>query len=271
MTQAFRSVSWTLLATLALAISLPASPQGGKKAPAKDHPEVAGLIKSLATVVRAKAARDGEGEQILDKLSSLYSSLNGKQQKLVVKAVNGVFKAKRKPNEVTMLLSAGEALSRFGKPGAEGLAKAIKNRRWKNKKEWSAFRSQLVRLLGRPAEKKFSETLLDIALKDNDDQARAKAGEALGDYAKFSQKLRKRVVERLVNHLEQVYSNAESTLDPNDLNAKVWKDRYAAIQDPWMRTLKKHTGQNFKNVQGWRTWLNKNKKKNWDKGRAPSR
>lgn len=252
-----------LLLTPALAV---ASLQGDKKVPPKDDPEVPGLIKSLTPIIRdRKATRDAEGVQILDKLSGLYPKLNDKQQKAVAKAVTSVFKARREPDQVTLLLAAGESLSRFGADGADALVTVVDYRRWKNKREWQTFRAQIVRLIGRPAEKKYAKKLLDIALKDNSDQARAKAGEALGDYAKYDQKTRKPIVEKLVKHLEQVWGLSRANLDPNDPNRKRWGDLYGVIQDPWMRTLKKHTGQSLKEVLDWTKWWNKNKRKNWDK------
>ncbi len=269
------------LALLAMVVALPGaataavSPgasaalwQGGKATPAGDAKEkaieVAKLSKDLAAAVRAKASRDGAGVAVLDKLSAMYPKLDDKLKKAVAKAVSRVFRARRKPDEVVLLLAAGEALSRYGKPGANALAKVVENKKFR-KRDWSAFRSQMVRLLGRPAEPKHIKLLIDIALKDNDDQARAKAGEALGDYAVFDQKVRKPIVDKLVKGLNEAYSQAKANIDANDLGRKVWEDRFAAIQDPWIKSLTKHTGQSLKEVLDWVKWYQKNKRKNWDK------
>ena len=235
-----------------------------KKAPAKDDPEVLRLLKELKKVIKGRADGDSEGARILDALADKYEALNAKQKKLVAKGVGACFKARRKPDQVVLLLSAGEVLSRFGENGAAILAKAAEDRRFK-KKPWSTFRSQIVRNLGRPADKRYIRLLLDLALKDNDDQVRAKAGEALGYYAKFDQKQRKNIVGKLVKSLEEVYGQSKSNIDPNDLNREVWAQRYAAIQDPWMRTLKRMTGQSIKDVQAWTKWWNEHKRENWDK------
>ena len=248
------------------------SPQGdkkeadasAKKTPPADDPKVAELLKALKKVVKGKATEDSEGARVLDELASKFDALNTKQQKAVADGVGDAFGARRKSDEVVLYLSAGEALSRFGGLGASELAKVVDDRRFK-KQDWSTMRAQLVRLLGRPADKRYVDLLLDIALKDNDDQARAKAGEALGNYARFDQGLRKDIFEKLVKSLEESYAKSKENLDPNNLEREMWVQRYAAIQDPWMKTLGRLTGQSIKDVQEWTKWWNENKSSNWDK------
>ena len=256
-----------LLAATALVFSpLAAQDKPAEKpAPKKDNPEVPALLKSLDEITKGKAEKDSEGKPILDKLGGLYESLPPAQQKLVLKGIEGCFRAKRQPEEVELYMATGEALSRLAKPGGEALSRVIDDKRFKNKKEWSAFRSQMVRLLGRPADKAFLETLLDIATKDNDNQARAMAGEALGEYAKFEQATRKEITEKLVKGLEEVHAKANANLDPNDLQRKEFVDREAIIQDAWTKTLARMTGQEIKEVQAWTKWWNDNKGENWDK------
>lgn len=235
-----------------------------KKTPPKDDPKVVDLLKQLKKVWRGRADSDSEGARLLDELARLFEGLNTKQQKAVAKGAGDSFKARRKPDEVVLYLSAGEALSGFGDLGASELAKVVQDRRFK-KKDWSVMRSQMVRLLGRPADTRYVNLLLDIALKDNDDQARGKAGEALGYYAKYDQKIRKKIFEKLVKGLEEVYAQSKANIDPNDLGRETWVQRYAAIQDPWMKTLTRLSGQSIKDVQAWTHWWNKNKRDNWDK------
>lgn len=243
-----------------------------KKAPPKDDPKIAEMIKAFKKVVRGKSTKDTEGARILDDYTDRYSKLNKKQQKAVAKSAGSAFRARRKPDEVVLYLSAGEALSRFKENGAAELAKVAKDRRFR-KKEWSTMRSQMIRLLGRPADKRYIGLLLDIALKDNDPEARGKAGEALGYYSGYPQATRKNVVKELVKTLEEVYAQSRANIDPNDVTRATWVERYAAIQDPWMKTLGRMTGQSIKDVQGWTKWWNKNKRSNWDKkgfkGAAP--
>ncbi|MCA8972305.1 MAG: hypothetical protein KDC95_21135 [Planctomycetes bacterium] len=272
-TSAAASATPTSLHPRAVSVLAVVSPQGdkkeadasAKKTPPKDDPKITELLKDLKKIARGKADGDSEGARLLDELASKYDGLNNKQQRAVAKGAGDVFDtARRKTDEVVLYLSAGEALSRFGEYGASELAKAIGKNKF-GKKDWSTMRSQLVRMLGRPAVKKYIDTLLDIALKDNDDQARAKAGEALGYYAHYDQNVRKNIFEKLVKSLEESYAMSKSNTDPNDLQREVWVQRYAAIQDPWMKTMGKLTGQSIKDVQEWTKWWNEHKRSNWDK------
>ncbi len=253
-------------------LSLPLSLQGGKakpasskkKQPPKDNPEIPGLLKDLSKIAKDRKGRsDPKGIELLSKLTALFEKLNAKQQKLVAKGVGSVFKAKRPAKSPDLLLAAGEAASRCGDAGAEVLVKAADNRAYK-KKPWSLFRAQMIRLIGRPAVKKHAKFLLDIATRDPDDQARAAAGEALGSYSKYPQKLRKKIVDKLVKELSSKF-NAKSTLPLGDSQQQDAEDLYAAIQEPWMRTLRKMTGQKQADPVLWLRWYNNNKRKNWDK------
>ncbi|MAE76144.1 MAG: hypothetical protein CMJ85_04665 [Planctomycetes bacterium] len=257
----------TLTILIAAAVAS-ASLAQGKVPPPKDDAEVPELIKTLKKVVKTKkGVRDGEGQQILDKLSSRWKKLNAKQQKAVTKAIAGCFKAKRKPDQVLLYRAAGEALSHFGRGGAKALAMVVEDRRFRNQKEWVVFRALMIRFLGRPAvtTDRIPKLLMGLCVKDNDDQARAKAGEALGDYHKSKQEVRKGIVKALVKGLEECWAESKANLDTGDLNRAVWAKRWAVIQDPWMKSLKRLTGQSFKEVRPWVKWWNKNKNRNWDK------
>ena len=243
----------------------PLSFQGVKPASVKPSADVDPLVKQLATATKGKADKDMLGVAAIEKLGALYEKVPPKQQKAIVKSISSCFRARRKPDQVTMWLSAAQALSGFGDAGADALGKVAADRRFRNKKDWKTFRAQVIALYGKPAAKKHQKSLIDIALKDNDDRARAKAGEALGHYAIHDQKARKEIVKRLVKSLEEVYAKSKANIDANDLERRVWEERYAAISDPWMKTLTKHTGQPFRQVQDWTQWYNKNKRKNWDK------
>ena len=258
-----------LLSSLVLLGGLIAAPvvQGGKPTPPKDNPEVPGMLKDLKSIVKdKKGRRDADGERILDKLATLYPTLNTKQKKSIVKAMGKVFSAKRKVTEVGLLLAAGRSLAEFEEAGAKVLSGLVedKKRRWR-KKEWLDLRAELLRYFGRPAIAKYAEQLLDLATRDKDDILRATAGESLGKYNKHDQKLRKRITEKLIKELSAIYNQSKANVDPRDYTRKTYEDRYAAIVDPWMATLTKLTSQKLRDPVAWLKWWNKNKGKNWDK------
>lgn len=261
--------SMLLLSTVLLLGGLCAAAfsQGKKPTPVKDNPEIPGMLKDLSSIVRdRKGLRDADGEKILDKLSALYPKLNKKQRRSIVKAMSKVFSAKRKVDEVNLLLAAGRSLAKFEEAGAKilsGLAED-KKRRWR-KKDWLFLKAEMVRYLGRPAIVKYFDQLLDLATRDKYDIIRATAGEALGRYNKYDQKVRKRIAEKLIKELSAIYNQSKANVDPRDFTRKTYEDRYAAIVDPWMKSLSKLTGQSIRDPVAWVKWWNKNKNKNWDK------
>ncbi|MFQ5506299.1 MAG: hypothetical protein ACE5F1_16140, partial [Planctomycetota bacterium] len=186
-----------VIAGLLCAPALFAAPQG--KTQPKDNPEVPGLLKTLKEVTKdKKGRRDHEGQSILDQLTSLHPKLNKKQQRNVEKGVERVLlKARRKPDNVGLLLAAGEGLSKFGKAGASSLAKVANDKKF-SKKEWLDFRAQMVRLLGRPAELAYKDQLIKFAVTHKDEQINGAAGYALGYYSKHPQKVRKEIAGRLI-------------------------------------------------------------------------
>jgi len=253
------------LLPLLLASLLTAPAIAQKPKPPKDNPEVPTLLKTLSAVVKdRKGKRDEEGVRTLSTLTKLYPTLNKGQKADVVKGIGKVFRARRKPEQVKLLLAAGEGLSKLGKPGADILAKQVDNRKF-GKKDWLDFRAQLVRMLGRPAELKYKKMLVKLAVNDKDDLIRGAAGAALGNYAKHNEKVRKDIAKDLIFELSGVYNQAYASVEPNDQTSKAFRDRLAAIQDPWNQTLTKLTKQRIRKPSDWVSWYNDNKHKHWDK------
>ena len=255
------------LATTTTALAAPSpmqpSPLQGKKK-IEDDPEVDKLLDQLKEAVKdRKASQDALGSSALTSLIGKFDKLNAKQQREVVKDTAFVFKAPRKPDQAVLFLAAAEALSRFGDSGAEALKKQADNRKFKGK-EWRQLRKELIRLLGRPAVEKHAKFLIEIATRDPDDLARAAAGEALGSYSKYDQKLRKEIVDKLVKELSAKF-NKKNSGKIGDTSAQDAAETYTAIQGPWMNTLTKLTGQRQKDPMLWLRWWNNNKRKNWDK------
>jgi hypothetical protein len=240
--------------------------QDKKKAPPKDDPAIPKALKDLDAIRKdKKGTRDAEGIGLINTMATRYPALNKKQKKAVVKGLEQVFRAKRSPAETRLLLSAGEALSRFEEAGAKALSKLCDDKRF-GKKNWLTFRGKLVSFLGRPATTgKIKKQLIDYATRAPDDLIRAMAGGALRHYAKRDQKVRKEIVKKLVKELAGIYSFSLSNNDLGDAVRKTFEDTYATIEGPWMKTLTALTAQKIKGPNEWQRWFNKNKSKNWDK------
>ncbi|HHI79016.1 MAG TPA: HEAT repeat domain-containing protein [Planctomycetes bacterium] len=257
----------TLLLALLLGAAAPASlsSQKVKTPPPKDNPQVAVLEKSLKEIVADKKGRkDDEGVKILDNFTKLFPKLNKKQQGSLLKATAHVFRARRTPQNALLFFAGSETLGHFGKEGAKELAKLVQNKTFRNR-DWTPLRVHLIKQLGKAAETSYVKLLLDLALRDKEDQVRGAAGEALGNYSRKDQKLRKLIVGKLIKEMNAIYNVSRANLDPTDLLRKVYVDRFKAIQDPWMKTLTKLTTQNFRTPLEWEQWFNKYKRKNWDR------
>ncbi|PIE23727.1 MAG: hypothetical protein CSA62_06365 [Planctomycetota bacterium] len=250
------------LATARAAMAAPLPLQAAKKI--KDDPEVDKLLKQLKGAMRdRRGTLDAQGSSALTALIGKFDKLNQKQQRKIVKDTSLVFRATRKPAQAMLFLAAAEALSRFGDKGAEALMKQADNGKFKGK-EWRQLRKALILLLGRPALPKHAKFLIDIAVQDPDELARAAAGEALGSYAKYDQKLRKEIVKKLAIELNAIF-NMKNSGQLGDRAPQEAAQTFTAIQGPWMNTLSKLTGQRQKDPMLWLRWWNNNKRKNWDK------
>ncbi len=240
--------------------------QGKKKAPPKDDPAILKTLKELKSIRKdKKGSRDAEGVKLINELTKRYPSLNKKQQKAIAKGLGEVFKAKRTPAETRLLITAGEALSKFEGEGAKVLAKLCDDRRF-GKKEWLIFRGKLVSFLGRPAiTGAIQKQLIDYCTRAPDDIIRANAGGTLRHYSKHDQKVRKEITKRIVKELAGIYGQSLSNSDPRDTQRKSYEDTYATVEGPWMKTLTALTGQKIKDPNEWQRWYNKNKGKNWEK------
>lgn len=242
---------------------------------AQSPPAVVDISKDLEVLARARKIRrgtaDGYAIERMQKLRKHFPTLDKKNQVAVSKAMRLCLLAKRKPDNAKLLETAADALSSFGTRGGDVLAAAIEHKRYKTAKPWRSFRAHMIRCLGKVADKKFVKRLIDIARKDNDDGAAAAAGGALGNYAKAPSATRKRIVKELLKNLEGTNSVA-STLGAGSLGgsgggggnpALAASKRLRKIRGPWMRTLRRLTGQNHKRVIDWRKWHEKNKRKRW--------
>jgi hypothetical protein len=245
------------------AAALPLQKKEKKKEP-KDNPKVEELLDQLHDAIKdRKKSKDGEAIAAMTELTVLFDKINKKQQRKVLKGINEVFRAPRDPSQAEIYLAAAEGLSRFGDDGAQLLLKQTDNRKFKGQ-EWSALRVQLIKLLGRQAVEKHAKPLIEYATREPIDLVRAAAGEALGSFAKYEQKTRKEIVDKLVKEMNSKFNSSNSG-DLNDTNRQDAQETFNAIAGPWMASLTKLTGQRLKDPLGWLKWWNNNKRKNWDK------
>lgn len=260
----FRSVLSVLSVALALtAAGGLAAQKPPKPVPDKEVAEKAAQLKKIAA--DKKFREDGRGVGLIDDLIvKQQAGMIAKDEQLVIKTLDSVMnKGKVRPaDKAQIYVAAAEALGRHGSAGAKSLKKAYSNKsRFKAKPMWVPLRERLLRNIGRAKDEKDVKFLLDEANRNPEAALQAAAGEALGNFEKSEQDVRKEIVGSLLvtfGALSERASQGGTSIDGQNA-----KDRLAALQGKWTSTLKKLTGQNFDTFREWQSWHNKHKNKKW--------
>lgn len=258
-----RALSSLAAVLFALTFAPPAAAQKADKIPA--DPDVPVQLKKLAAVAKdRKFTRDAEGVQIIDVLIQKQDKgLNDKDQKMVVKGLDGVLnKGRLRPATKSQLYStAAIALGRFGKAGAKPLKSAYEKKRFPNRSAWVPLREKLLVNIGKTKDEGMVKFLIDEARRSTEAALQAAAGEALGNFRESKQKLRREIVSGMIIKWGSL-SEMASQLGAN-VEAQNARDRLAAISGPWNETMKALTGQDFDTFRKWQAWYNKNKNGKW--------
>lgn len=261
-------------------VPAPAKKDAKKDKVLKPDPEVAKMLKNYKSYIKdRKAQRDPEAIAIIDKLltdkwSGDGANMHPKDKKAFAKGIAESLKStkcKRKPEQGGIYRTTVVALGRIGSLGSSHLWSAFENKKFKGKKEWLSLRGEIIEHLGRTKDEKYTKHLLDVACRDTSDALMAAAGKALRHFKESKLAQRKVIAKGLIKKFSQIYDNANKNLDPSDLTVKSWKDRLAAVSDPWNGTLQKLTKQSFREANLWNKFWNKNKNANWDKRKKKSR
>jgi hypothetical protein len=106
------------------------------------------------------------------------------------------------------------------------------------------------------------KTIQDM-LKNSEPIVVAGATDSLANYADQPEKVRRPIVEELVKCYAQFGSAASNAQQDNKLKNRA-KDNLAIVEASLRDSLKKMTGQEFKDYAAAQKWLNDNKGKKWD-------
>lgn len=232
-------------------------------------PALPGILKELKSLVAdPKMQGDFQAIGIVQKLAKELEQRNPKDCEKIAKALGEVFRTgKVRPTDKDHLYrETGDALAAFGADGARELQKALDDKRIEDS---ISLRAHLMLALGRTADEKQIDWLLDVALRAPQDELRAASGEALGNFAKADIKVRREVTKRMIREWGSLHQRA-TTADPTDPNAPVdfgpqnARKTLKAIEAPWNATLAKLTGVTNSQFADWQRWLNKNP--NWTSG-----
>jgi hypothetical protein len=261
--------SWCLLLLVSVAGVAP-------RAPAQDDPPepaaaAADLDEQLAKFDEAindrKATRDAEAQGLIDQMLKRYPSLDEKEKASVVKALSDCLLSphvKREPDQRALFIAASAALGNMGDEGAKVLSKAFDNPKFKAR-EWIAMRAQFLKNIGNTKDERQVDFLIERAGRDTEDDIMRAAGEALGNFEKSDQKVRKKIVKELIKKFGEIHSKANANLDPGDALVKRAKEQLTAISHDWNESLSKLTGETLTTAPDWQRFYNKKKNDDWDK------
>ncbi len=246
-------------------------PQGMKKpAKKKPDPRVKEGLKKIKEYLRKRGKQDAAAAEEIQKVVQLALQSADSDKKAVAKALEKILlHSRRKLTQVTLYTAAIEGLKGLGPFGAKGLLAAIKSKNFR-KKERLQLKCDMIRALGATKEISAVKPLIDLMERDKDIQVNAAAVQALGNYSKAPEKVRKLIVERVVRIFSGTDDSSRS-LDPNDPMADFYRRKLAAIGGPCQDTLRALTGQSLPNSLQWVKWWNHNKGKRWDKKKTRRR
>jgi len=225
--------------------------------------EVKELLDTFSGHCKKRGAEDLEAIGVVDALLKEFPESGPKDRKAIVSGLGKAFKEKRREDsngvrDNKLYLAVGVAL---GEMGPESTAELLSWIQHKTHRKDLALQRVLILSLGKNKdEKKGKKALIDL-LVHKDPPVQAATAEALGNYTHLDHKGRKEVFEEILKVLTSV-SNAKDS----DVNNRIARERYDVIAAPMITTLQDLSGANVREPSAWRTWWNKNKKRNWDKG-----
>ncbi len=223
-------------------------------------------LKELKSLVNdSKMANDFQAIGLIQKLTADVEHRNPKDKERLAKALGDVFRTGkvRPPEKDILYRETADALAKFAADGGKELAKAFEDKRHKDNLPLLAH---MLLALGRTKDEKQVELLTDTAVRSPDDELRAAAGEALGNYTELDLKVRRNTVKTLIREWGSLHQLA-TTADPTDPNAPIdmgpqnARRTLRAIEGKWNSTLQKLTGTSHSQFAEWQRWLNKNP--NW--------
>lgn len=234
-----------------------------KPTPPPIDPTLPDKLKELKSMVSdRKMTKDFQAIGLIQALSKEPEKVNPKDQKKLVKALHGVFRTGR-PREAGkdhLYREAGDALAKFGEDGAKELSRVIEHKRIEDN---VPLRAHLIEALGRTKVTDHIDYILDEATRSPHDEIQAAAGKALAEFTNAKVKEKREIVEQLIRAWGALHARATRIVN-NDPNAPVDFDpqnarrTLRAVEDKWINTLSRLTGQRMTKFEDWQRWENKN-------------
>ena len=239
--------------------------------PPPQDPALADQLDQLEKMVKhTKMDEDFRAIGLIQSLAKVEQR-HPKDVEKLAKALGEVFRTgkPRTGDKEVLYRETAEALAKLGEDGAKELAKAFGSPRLKDAIE---LQGHLLRAIGRTEDPKQVELLLETTLRAHQDELRAAAGEALGNYTKLELSKRREVVKGIIREWGGLHAQA-TTPDPTDPSKPIPVQPQNArrtlriVEGKWVATLGKLTGTSNREFREWQQWLNKNP--NWTPPEPP--
>ena len=256
---------------LMVGLAAPGSLTAQEDTPKDRDPIIEQALEQLEDAMKdRKAEEDGKAVNLLNTLKEkARKPLHPKDLKDMVKDVYKVFFAGpiRPAGKDQVYKAAAETLSTIGTEGAQVLMKVVEHGRFSNR-DHIALKADLLEEIGKGGaeEPKIADYLLDVAVRSPEEQMMASAGKALGNYDKADIRVKREIVEKLIDRWGALEDQVRTAPIPGkdgsgvSVEAEKAKDQLRAVRSPWRATLQKLTGQTWGSHEEWQRWQNKNKR-----------
>jgi len=207
-----------------------------------------------------RGAEDAEAIAVIDQLYQEFPNSGPRDRGSIVKALEKVFKERRRPNEDGSLnnrifLAAATAMRDMGPESVRPLIKLIGH---KDHDDDLALQRRVVLSLGSTQDEDAVDPLSDL-LRHHHPTMQASAAEALGEFEELEQRERKDVFKGLLDAIMEVQSVVDT--EPDNI---VERERYDTIAGPIITSLQRLSGHDARNPHEWQSWWNDNKREDWD-------
>jgi hypothetical protein len=222
-----------------------------------DAQSLADAIAGLKTAVKEK--QDPDQIHYIKIVGEKWAAADEKQRKEIFKLVRGNLKSRNPEVKDATVEALGMMNGGKRDRDADTATKLLDvELRGKACKDSDTYKAAVMKAMGRLQRPKGATALIK-ELKKGSDQVVASAAAALGQFTDADIRVKKEVVEELI----KIYTGADSKAsDPRDTTAKRKLEILKPAMDASLKSLTRQT--NINNAPDWRTWWNKEGKKDDD-------
>ena len=251
------------LATFAVVFALAAGALSAQDTEPPTDPTLPDRLKELKSYVGdRKMEQDFQAIGLIQNLAKDLDQKNDKDKKRLAKGLGDVFTTGkvREGGQDILYREAADALAKLGEDGAKELSKVVDHRRFEDNLRLVAH---MILALGRTKDPKQIDWLLETTTRSHQDELRAAAGEALGNFTDADLRQKREIVKDIIREWGGLHQQA-TTPDPIDPNAPIdfgpqnARRILRAVEGKWVATLQKLTGVSQTEFADWQRWLNKN-------------